>query len=273
MSAPTLKSTELLTQHLQYPPISLVDDIINTVNDIMYKCTAAMEKYLLKKSQVEGLDYSEEIKVGIAKLESLLEYTVDKNFDKLELYVLRNVLRVPEELIVHDVFRLKHQNELEVVDDKQIKDSEVALNEKIKLIEEKINQNLILKDKIKKIKSTIQKVRKFKKIVIEGLTLKKFDADKELINLLKPIDDTLRLLISQLKNLYTFSEENCSIDEIREITKPEVAQSSNMRVAYIDSNVEKIFETLNLTGNKIQGTKYTSNPIVIKDPDLSVLRE
>lgn len=35
-----------------------------------------------------------EIEAGIVKLESLLNSTVDKNFDKLEIYTLRNLLTV-----------------------------------------------------------------------------------------------------------------------------------------------------------------------------------
>ena len=32
------------------------------------------------------------------QLETLFEATVDKDFDKLEIYVLRNILTVPEEI-------------------------------------------------------------------------------------------------------------------------------------------------------------------------------
>ena len=123
MSAPTMRSTSILTEHLGYPPISLVDDIINAVNEIMYKCTAAMEKYLLSKSRIGENDYGEEIKSGVAKLESLLENSVDKNFDKLELYVLRNVLRIPEEYLDANVFRLENQKDLVIVDDNELKRS------------------------------------------------------------------------------------------------------------------------------------------------------
>jgi len=35
-----------------------------------------------------------EIEAGIVKLESLLNATIDKNFDKLEIYTLRNLLTV-----------------------------------------------------------------------------------------------------------------------------------------------------------------------------------
>ena len=48
-----------------------------------------------------GPDYPEakkEIEEGLHQLETLLESTVDKNFDKFEIYVLRNILSVPEDL-------------------------------------------------------------------------------------------------------------------------------------------------------------------------------
>lgn len=49
----------------------------------------------------EVLEYSEarqEIEEGLHQLETLLSATVDKNFDKFEIYVLRNILSVPHDL-------------------------------------------------------------------------------------------------------------------------------------------------------------------------------
>lgn len=40
----------------------------------------------------------QEIEEGLHKLETLLNSTVDKNFDKFEIYVLRNILSVPTDL-------------------------------------------------------------------------------------------------------------------------------------------------------------------------------
>ena len=40
-----------------------------------------------------------EIENGLHQLETLLEATVDKAFDKFEIYVLRNILTVPEDLV------------------------------------------------------------------------------------------------------------------------------------------------------------------------------
>lgn len=47
-----------------------------------------------------------EIENGLHQLETLLESTVDKSFDKLEIYVLRNIFTIPEDLLPW--VRLKH---------------------------------------------------------------------------------------------------------------------------------------------------------------------
>ena len=47
-----------------------------------------------------------EIEHGVHQLETLLESTVDKNFDKLEIFVLRSILSVPEDLV--QWLQLKH---------------------------------------------------------------------------------------------------------------------------------------------------------------------
>ena len=47
-----------------------------------------------------------EIENGLHQLETLLEANVDKAFDKFEIYVLRNILTVPGDLL--SWVRLKH---------------------------------------------------------------------------------------------------------------------------------------------------------------------
>lgn len=50
---------------------------------------------------MEDVDHPEakdEIENGVHQLETLLEATVDKTFDKFEIYTLRNILTVPDEL-------------------------------------------------------------------------------------------------------------------------------------------------------------------------------
>ena len=49
-------------------------------------------------AEPEYPDAKKEIEEGLHQLETLLESTVDRNFDKFEIYVLRNILSVPEDL-------------------------------------------------------------------------------------------------------------------------------------------------------------------------------
>lgn len=97
----------------------MIDDIINSVNHLVYQAISSLENGLtatpparlgFKPSKapstpgegddenVEFTGAKQEIEEGLHQLETLLESTVDKNFDKFEIYVLRNILSVPEEL-------------------------------------------------------------------------------------------------------------------------------------------------------------------------------
>src|SRR5271169_2955211 len=127
MSAPTDTTTELMTEHLQYAPLTLIDDVINSANAILYQAMEAFESYLrdtlipsipsstTTRSKTFDLDAPEdperdtlfkELEFGMAQVETLLENAVDRNFDAFELYVLRNVFNVPEEL--DGYLRLQH---------------------------------------------------------------------------------------------------------------------------------------------------------------------
>lgn len=246
MSAPSLRSTSVLTEHLEYPPVSLVDDIINAVNETMYKCTSAMEKYLLDRSEVDGVSYEEEIRVGVAKLESLMESAVDRNFDKLELYVLRNVLRVPEELLDAGVFRLKHQVGLEVVDPKLQHQVEIELEDKVRELETAFETHAQLKKKVRDLKTVAQRLNRFEDLLVRFVKEQGDDAEGVLRSL-RPLDDTLKLLVLQLKRLYIESEENCSMDKVNtvvESTRQNGYRPNSSRTKYIDASADLVLEKL-----------------------------
>ncbi|KAF2726365.1 Mis12-domain-containing protein [Polychaeton citri CBS 116435] len=116
-------TTALLTEHFRYTPLTLLDDIINTVNELVFRAVNAVEEGFANTSpEVLGFDASpayaaqlpklktssqrekvlqqlknDETDAGIVKLESLLNATVDKDFDKFEIYTLRNILSVGHE--------------------------------------------------------------------------------------------------------------------------------------------------------------------------------
>ena len=152
MVEPNRQADALLTEHFRYTPLvcpspffphpppsprkaaapltprqsqSLIDEIINAVNTIIYRALEAIENGLfsippptlgfgphlsssspeLAIRDADGNDRNEEfpeakeeIEEGVHRLETLLEATVDRTFDKFEIYTLRNILTVPDEL-------------------------------------------------------------------------------------------------------------------------------------------------------------------------------
>ncbi|KAL8825981.1 MAG: hypothetical protein Q9191_004078 [Dirinaria sp. TL-2023a] len=129
---------ELLTEHFRYTPLSLIDDIINAVNTIIYRAIEAIETGLLnlppaqlgftapttslnvaqnakarKKAEEELKDRMQaEIENGCHQLETLLVDSADKTFDKFEVYVLRAILTVEEGL--GEWIRLSHYENLQL---------------------------------------------------------------------------------------------------------------------------------------------------------------
>ncbi|KAI1335725.1 Mis12 protein-domain-containing protein [Xylariaceae sp. FL0016] len=138
MTASANSEQELLTEHFGYPPVSLIDDIINSVNILAERALTSVETGLAKlppsalglkapkptaSSKSSSSDSQQqqfllpdairtEIETGTHQLETLLCASIDRNFDKFEIYVLRNILCVrPPGL--RDWMRLSHYEGLD----------------------------------------------------------------------------------------------------------------------------------------------------------------
>lgn len=163
MAATNHTTTALLTEHFRYTPLTLLDDIINTVNELVFRAVNAIEEgfggttaeqlgFKLEPAVSKALPSDEarkdalaklkqnEIDNGIVKLESLLNATVDKDFDKFEIYTLRNILAVghDEEDLANWV-RLDHYKGIDIADAENVPSPEQVqlrrrqLNETAKL--------------------------------------------------------------------------------------------------------------------------------------------
>lgn len=145
--------TVLLTEHFGYPPVSLIDDIINSINQLADRALNNIEQKLLElpphtigfkpappppskptrssrnnaassdptrdpsPSAVVALSPEEaarhEIENGTHQLETLLCSSIDRNFDKFELYVMQNILCIrPSE--PREWIRLGHYDGLDL---------------------------------------------------------------------------------------------------------------------------------------------------------------
>ncbi|KAM3163269.1 Kinetochore-associated protein MTW1 [Lachancea thermotolerans] len=248
MSAPTMRTTLLLTEHLGYPPISLIDDIINAVNELMYKCTQAMEKYLLERSFMEGKDYTDEIKIGIAKLETLWENSVDRSFDKLELYVLRNVLHIPQELIENGSFRLRHHDSLVLEDNDSKEALSTELKTKMRQLQESVETHKELRRQKVALQKVLARVRRFKLLVSSFLQGQDLD-NKEVaavLSSLSPVNESVRFLASQVHSLYLESDDQCSSERVKSIVsrQKELHADLSSRTGYLAQSTKKALEQL-----------------------------
>ncbi|KAF9423771.1 hypothetical protein BGZ94_008172 [Podila epigama] len=98
---------QLLTEHFGFSPLSFVDDVINAVNNMIYQASMALQEFIELQLQditqndpSHHIDIKQESEKGMHKFETLLEASVDKNFDRFELYALKNIFGVPEDVDV-----------------------------------------------------------------------------------------------------------------------------------------------------------------------------
>lgn len=256
------QKTAILTEHFGYPPLAVIDDVINAVNHILYKCTQAMENYLTTRQQerVEEITRQgdvileeniwsklgdQEIKLGTAKLETLLENQIDKNFDKFELYALRNIFNIPLELIEQGYLRLNHHEGL-VFDTVDKDDSDIR--GVLKNISMELKLRKILKIQISKGEKLITLLQNYKssiQVLSDTSPDSKLTVNtKQLLNQLSPIDDNLMFLmkevdelVSQILKLYNkFSKDKINLE-----FKPD------NRDLYVNGKVLKLLESLGVS--------------------------
>ncbi|KAI6376552.1 hypothetical protein MCOR25_002762 [Pyricularia grisea] len=142
MSSSTSSETQLLAEHFGYPPVSLLDDIINSINILAEQALNSVERGLLaakpaslgfrappppsKKTKHNATTTAaaedapqpspeeaqrHEVENGTHQLETLLCASIDRNFDIFEIWVMRNILTVrPDD---RDWIRLSHYEGLD----------------------------------------------------------------------------------------------------------------------------------------------------------------
>lgn len=228
----------ILTEHFGFPPIALIDDVINAVNLIMYRCTDGMEKYLLGRQEKrkqellktkdldedvlmedvtlndqngEHVPSKDEIKLGTAKLETLLETEISKNFDKFELYCLRNLFSIPKELIDSGMFRLSHHKGIDFDKTAKRKSNPTAaldaqIESLLKDIQFELQLRKILKLQIVKAKKLVGLLEQYKGI-FKFLKTPENPATADLLKALSPLDENLFYLLEQANELFAMVQK------------------------------------------------------------------
>lgn len=273
MSATDYRATALLTEHFGFPPLALIDDVINAVNDIMYKCTQAMETYLNERQQkrleetmkeknsdedvvMEGPEDTrsaipeDEIQLGTAKLETLLESQVDKNFDKFELYALRNIFTVPSDLVRDGWVRLMHHEGIEYQKDGDSQKLDEEIEKLIKFINMELSLRKILKLQITKANKLVRMLRLFRlclSFLDHDNNGEKLTAEARLaIKSLSPLDENLYFLLSQVDDLITqvLKMHNKFKNGVSQGGINDMAFTPSVRDRYIQGKSFKLLESI-----------------------------
>lgn len=209
MDSVDLKTTRLLTEHLGYQPIAVIDDIINVINEIMYRSTEQLEQILITqqvKTDKDNVGRIQEIKTGTATLESFLEHTINTNFDKFEVYALRNVFTIPPELVAGGYVRLKHHRMLSL-DDGDVGEKDAQVTQDILDTVREINYQIKLNEELNGCVarlSTLLKLSRRIRMKLRPFTLTPGSStqEKKLLAQISPLNNSLRFLITQVRSTY-----------------------------------------------------------------------
>mmetsp|Transcript_7118 Transcript_7118/g.24744 ORF Transcript_7118/g.24744 Transcript_7118/m.24744 type:complete len:277 (+) Transcript_7118:174-1004(+) len=79
-----------------FSPIRFVDDVYNCTSHYLKHGLDQMENVLLEDQETRI--YSDDIKKGVTSLHKKLFRSLDRNIDKFELYIIRNILKIPKHL-------------------------------------------------------------------------------------------------------------------------------------------------------------------------------
>lgn len=257
MNAGDYRTTAILTEHFGLPPLKLIDDVINAVNHILNNCIQGLESYLQERraeidssksasKQITSDEYQKEIESGIAKLETLLDAQIDKNFDKFELYAFRNIFTIPKDLIEEGWVRLKHQESIDFSKLPELNNRKKELDQQIKKLIHEINLELklrkILKLQLIKAEKIITTLNNFRSLINSSL----FNEENPDLKKLLPLKDNLYFILTQVDDLINqmqlINDKFLHNDNLNNINNLKFVPS--IRDKYILSKSLKILETV-----------------------------
>ncbi|KAI1321292.1 hypothetical protein EDD11_006628 [Mortierella claussenii] len=202
IKARQMHQQQLLTEHFGFSPLSFVDDVINSVNNMIYQASMALQDYVeaqmdelvaINAPSVRNLDVRDESAKCMHKFETLLESSVDKNFDRFELYALKNLFGVPEDV---DIV-LPHY---EALDFEIAADREQQLDEQLEILRRKVVATKALNFKLRKELEIEEKRRRQLQTCKENIQFLKDAVDKH--GDVAPVPQTLIFVRDNIETLH-----------------------------------------------------------------------
>jgi hypothetical protein len=88
---------ELMVEHLGFAPVQFVDQVLNMVNETMYKSMTRFERIVETQAGIQETERVLLIDKGMQAIETLFEKSIDNKFDRFEIYVLKNIFDFHQE--------------------------------------------------------------------------------------------------------------------------------------------------------------------------------
>ncbi|PVU86869.1 hypothetical protein BB559_006368 [Furculomyces boomerangus] len=136
------RTFELIVEHFGFIPATFVDEIINAANESIYRVTQALTEFVEAEMGV-GIETDQ----AINKAETLLEHAIDRNFDKFEIYALRNIFNIPAGLEDY-IYLPHHKIEKEIIPKEEQEEIQQKIEDSVreimshKAIEKKLRENI-----------------------------------------------------------------------------------------------------------------------------------
>lgn len=202
-----IESFEQETEYFGFTPISYVDSVIAAVNEYLAKTVDALQKLLEKK--LENQLTPKEIDQSLTKMVDILQASIDKNFDRFELYVLKNIFRIQNGIVLpqYQNMNLKTTGGME---------SEVDLE--IRLLEDQLKLarvlNYTLQERLRFVNGqleTLKQLQRYRSLLSDAVKLHQVSV---------PVEEMVSYLAESLKEVKELSEglrsERAAVSKILE---------------------------------------------------------
>ncbi|KAJ3217474.1 hypothetical protein HK099_005466, partial [Clydaea vesicula] len=232
---------EILTEHLGFTPTDLIDDVINSVNELLYQALNSLEDLLTERFA------DDDFEKALAEIETLFENSVDKHFDKFELFCLKNIFSLPKDLNVvlphyettfFDPLREMKKVDVGIEDDNL--DAELE-NLRSQILAQKYLHYHLCK-KVTMNESKLERIFQIQQCLMENFS-NELNGKVSTSNLSLRIDD-LRLLLKQTKGRCIKSNVEGKGENFFE-----VVLNVDQRIKFIGNSIQSYLERQNLQKN------------------------
>ncbi|OMJ17141.1 Kinetochore-associated protein MTW1 [Smittium culicis] len=197
---PNQKIYEIVVENFEFIPLKFIDQIINAVTDGVLRITKLLSEFV-EAELGDGIENEE----AINRIETFLEYSADKNFDKFELYALRNIFNINEGLENY-INSNKIQKNLAAATEEDINEALLKIEKSFKEI---IIQRAIEKKLLKNIEEIDSLVKRLSEIESDLKTT--FCYEESIVDgsILSPdkIKSEIKRLFDEVEKLESIGEE------------------------------------------------------------------